>query len=72
VKSNLIKEILSVHPQAVRCQAKHDFEGIDQWADYFKTFDVSQLQDIFSGLTAKKPEYTEKEIAELESDLDRF
>jgi hypothetical protein len=72
MKSNLIKEILSLHPQALRCQSRNDFEGIDQWTDYFKTFDVSQLQDIFSGLTAKKPEYTEEEITELESDLDRF
>jgi hypothetical protein len=72
MKSNLIKEILSLHPQALRCQSRNDFEGIDQWADYFKTFEVDQLKKIFEGLTEKKPIYTEKEIAQLESDLDRF
>ena len=72
MKRNLIKEILSLHPQALRCQSRNDFEGIDQWADYFKTFEVDQLQDILKGLTEKKPVYTEKEIEEMESDLDRF
>jgi hypothetical protein len=69
---SLIRDIMCIHPQVIKCQQRNDLEGIEEWGSYFRGFNRNQLQEIRKGLQDGNQSFTEAQIVELENDLDRF